>query len=288
MSFTDILQRKLSEFDFPMSLNTHTGHLHLTIDHKKFEKEYLCSWTSNGGKGILYASFRNHLSSRGFKCEKINGANGFKEWTWSANDRYHTLESVFASSQRATSEAVITQNDSRRGLAALSIKQPAAALILYRGKNIENRTQSKFKGGGQEFNNQPQWVLIQTGQSRQTPEPTLSIAQLKAASTFENMEFEDTIAAMSGLDQTTGSIVGAMLVSEQRPPNQPCESPWASDNKVHIMIEKTIAFTQPQKCKGALCLFPIIWENLNTTIQQELNEIKDQFIMRPMPPKKFK
>ena len=101
-----------------MSLNTHTGYLHLTIDHKKFEKEYLCLWNSNGGgkgKGILYASFRNHLSSRGFKCEKINGANGFKEWTWSANDRYHTLESVFASSQRATSEAVITQNDSRRG-----------------------------------------------------------------------------------------------------------------------------------------------------------------------------
>ena len=65
MSFTDILQRKLSEFDFPMSLNTHTGYLHLTIDHKKFEKEYLCLWNSNGGgkgKGILYASFRNHLS----------------------------------------------------------------------------------------------------------------------------------------------------------------------------------------------------------------------------------
>ena len=285
MSFTDELQRKLVDQGFPMSLNTHTGHLHLTVDHTVFEKDYLSNW-GNSGKGIKYKSFRQQLLNRGFHC--ATGTNGFKEWTWSANDRYHTLESVFASSQRATSEAVITQNDSRRGLAALSIKQPAAALILYRGKNIENRTQSKFKGGGQEFNNQPQWVLIQTGQSRQTPEPTLSIAQLKAASTFENMEFEDTIAAMSGLDQTTGSIVGAMLVSEQRPPNQPCESPWASDNKVHIMIEKTIAFTQPQKCKGALCLFPIIWENLNTTIQQELNEIKDQFIMRPMPPKKFK
>lgn len=166
------------------------------------------------------------------------------------------------------------------GLATLSIKQPAAALILYRGKDVENRTQSKFKGGGQEFNSQSQWVLIQTGKLRQTPEPTLSVAQLKAASTVT--QFMDTAAAMAGLDQTTGSIVGAMLVSEQRPANQPCESVWASDNEVNILIEKTIAFTCPQKCKGALCLFPIRWENLNKTIQQELQEVKERFIMRPI------
>lgn len=167
-----------------------------------------------------------------------------------------------------------------RGLATLSIKQPAAALILYRGKNIENRSQSKFKGGGEEFNAQSHWVLIQTGQTRQKPEPTLSTAQLNAASTFQKKEFVDTMDAMKGLDQTTGSIVGAMLVSEQRPSTEPCDSVWASDNEVHIMIEKTIAFTQPQKCKGALCLFPIQWETLNKTIQEELDEIKDQFIMR--------
>ena len=166
------------------------------------------------------------------------------------------------------------------GLATLSIKQPAAALILYRGKNVENRSQSKFKGGGKEFNAQSRWVLIQTGQTRQKPEPTLSTLQLNAASTFQKKEFEDTIDAMKGLDQTTGSIVGAMLVSEQRPSTEPCDSVWASDNEVHIMIEKTIAFTQPQKCKGALCLFPIPWETLNKTIQYELDEIKDQFIMR--------
>jgi len=167
-----------------------------------------------------------------------------------------------------------------RGLATLSIKQPAAALILYRGKDVENRSQSKFKGGGEEFNAQSRWVLIQTGQTRQKPEPTLSTAQLNAASTFQNKEFENTVDAMKGLDQTTGSIVGAMLVSEQRPSTEPCASAWASDNEVHIMIEKTIAFTQPQKCKGALCLFPIQWETLNKTIQHELDDIKDQFIMR--------
>jgi len=54
----------------------------------------------------------------------------------------------------------------------------------------------------------------------------------------------------------------------------------ASDNEVHIMIEKTIAFTQPQKYKGALCLFPIPWETLNKSIQHELYDIKGQFIMR--------
>jgi|TARA_B110000967_G_scaffold182483_1_gene200438 hypothetical protein len=166
------------------------------------------------------------------------------------------------------------------GLATLSIKQPAAALILYRGKNIENRSQSKFKGGGEEFNAQSRWVLIQTGQTRQKPEPTLSTAQLLSASTFQNKEFKDTVDVMKGLDQTTGSIVGAMLVSEQRPSTLACDSVWASDNEVHIMIEKTIAFSQPQKCKGALCLFPIRWETLNKPIQQELDEIKDQFIMR--------
>ena len=65
-----------------------------------------------------------------------------------------------------------------------------------------------------------------------------------------------------------------------------CDSVWASvitrasDNEVHIMIEKTIAFTQPQKYKGALCLFPIPWETLNKSIQHELYDIKGQFIMR--------
>lgn len=172
------------------------------------------------------------------------------------------------------------------GLATLSIKQPAAALILYRGKNVENRSQSKFKGGGHEFETRPHWVLIQTGQSRQKPEPTLTRAQLKAASTFQNMEFADTTAAMAGVAQPTGAIVGAMLVSEQRPATEPCESVWASENEVHILIEKTIAFTQPQKCKGALCLFPILWENLNKTIQQELNEVQEHFIMRPIRPPK--
>ena len=172
---------------------------------------------------------------------------------------------------------------SSHGLATLSIKQPAAALILYRGKNVENRSQSKFKGGGQEFETQSHWVLIQTGQSRQKPEPTLSVAQLKAASTFQNMEFADTTAAMAGVAHPTGVIVGAMLVSEQRAATEPCESVWASENEVHIMIEKTIAFTHPQKCKGALCLFPILWENLNKTIQQELNEVKEHFIMRRPP-----
>jgi len=166
------------------------------------------------------------------------------------------------------------------GFATLSIKQPAAALILYRGKNIENRSQSKFKGGGEEFNAHSRWVLIHTGQTRQKPEPILSTVQLNAASTFKNKNFVDTMDAMKGLDQTTGSIVGAMLVSEQRPSTEPCVSVWASENEVHIMIEKTIAFTQPQKCKGALCLFPIQWETLNKIIQEELYDIKDQFIMR--------
>ena len=78
------------------------------------------------------------------------------------------------------------------GLATLSIKQPAAALILYRGKDVENRSQSKFKGGGKEFNAQSRWVLIQTGQTRQKPEPTLSTLQINAASVFQNKEFEDT------------------------------------------------------------------------------------------------
>jgi len=186
----------------------------------------------------------------------------------------------------STMEGHLSRTLQQKGLATLSIKQPAAALILYRGKNVENRSKSKFKGGGQEFGTQSKWVLIQTGQSRQKPEPTLSTGQLKAASTFQKMEFSNTIAAMADVDQTTGSIVGAMLVSEQRPANQPCESVWASDNEVHIMIEKTIAFTQPQKYKGALCLFPILWDKLNNAIQQELNEIKGDFIMRPIRAKK--
>lgn len=166
------------------------------------------------------------------------------------------------------------------GLATLSIKQPAAALILYRGKDVENRSKSKFKGGGKEFDVQSRWVLIQTGQTRQKPEPILSTPQLNAASEFQNKEFEDTTDVMKGVDQTTGSIVGAMLVSEQRPSTFSCDSVWASDNEVHIMIEKTIAFTQPQKYKGALCLFPIPWEILNKSTQHELADIKDQFIMR--------
>tara|TARA_B100000795_G_scaffold127689_1_gene95175 strand:+ start:2066 stop:2803 length:738 start_codon:yes stop_codon:yes gene_type:complete len=174
-----------------------------------------------------------------------------------------------------------------KGLATLSIKQPAAALILYRGKNVENRSGSKFRGGGQEFNKKSYWVLIQTGQLRQKPEPILSLSQLKAASNFQKIEFADTVAAMTGVDQTTGSIVGAMLVSEQRPADQPCNSVWASENENHIMIEKTIAFSSPQKCKGALCLFPVLWDNLNDTIQQELEDVKDQFIMRQIPPKKI-
>jgi len=176
------------------------------------------------------------------------------------------------------------QKTTNIGYATLSIKQPAAALILYRGKNIENRSKSKFKGGGVEFNTKSRWVLIQTGQTRQKPEPTLSTVQLLAASIFKNKEFVDTMDVMKGLDQTTGSIVGAMLVSEQRPPTLVCDSVWANDNEVHIMIEKTIAFSQPQKCKGALCLFPIMWETLNKTIQQELGAIKDQFIMRNIKP----
>lgn len=192
------------------------------------------------------------------------------------------MTTIIEHSYQSPVEQVNRHFESLCGLATLSIKQPAAALILYRGKNVENRTKSKFKGGGQEFNEQSRWVLIQTGQSRQKPEPVLSTAQLKAASAFKNIEFVDTVDTMMGLDQTTGSIVGAMLVSEQRPSNEPCESAWASDNEVHIMIEKTIAFTQPQKCKGALSLFPIMWENLNKTIQQELNGIKDQFITRPL------
>jgi hypothetical protein len=39
-------------------------------------------------------------------------------------------------------------------------------LILYRGKDVENR--SKSKGGGFEFDAQSRWVWIQTGQTRQS------------------------------------------------------------------------------------------------------------------------
>ena len=186
----------------------------------------------------------------------------------------------------SVSNQAVSKNSKKRkktaltGLATLSIKQPAAALILYRGKDVENRSKSKFKGGGKEFDVQSRWVLIQTGQTRQKPEPILSTPQLNAASIFQNKEFEDTTDVMKGVDQTTGSIVGAMLVSEQRPSTLACDSVWASNNEVHIMIEKTIAFTKPQKYKGALCLFPIPWETLNKSTQHELADIKDQFIMR--------
>ena len=186
----------------------------------------------------------------------------------------------------SVSNQAVSKNSKKRkktaltGLATLSIKQPAAALILYRGKDVENRSKSKFKGGGKEFDVQSRWVLIQTGQTRQKPEPILSTPQLNAASIFQNKEFEDTTDVMKGVDQTTGSIVGAMLVSEQRPSTLACDSVWASNNEVHIMIEKTIAFTKPQKYKGALCLFPIPWEILNKSTQHELADIKDQFIMR--------
>ena len=89
-------------------------------------------------------------------------------------------------------------------------------------------------------------------------------------------------ASGAGKSSLTFELIalGAMLVSEQRPSTLACDSVWASNNEVHIMIEKTIAFTKPQKYKGALCLFPIPWETLNKSTQHELADIKDQFIMR--------
>jgi len=63
---------------------------------------------------------------------------------------------------------------------AISIRQPAAAFILHRGKDIENRSHpSLFKGNGEIFSDKPRWVLVHAGQARQKPEPTLSREILK-------------------------------------------------------------------------------------------------------------
>ena len=62
---------------------------------------------------------------------------------------------------------------------------------------------------------------------------TLSVAQL------QSIGVEDTAAALVGLDQTTGAIVGAMLVSAQLRPGETCHSVWASEGKYHIIIEKS-------------------------------------------------
>ena len=180
---------------------------------------------------------------------------------------------------RKKSRKVSRKTQPKNGLATLSIKQPAAALILYRGKNVENRSKPKFR---EKFINKPQWVLIQTGQQRQK-KSMLSCAQLESASQFKKVKFVDTADVMDGVDQTTGSIVGAMLVSEQRPANKKCASAWAGDNEVHIMIKKTIAFSKPQKWKGQLCVFPVAWDQLNTTIKKQLNGIKGEFLMRGFP-----
>ena len=194
--------------------------------------------------------------------------------------RKNTVKSLKSVSRKRRGVKIkVSRTQSKNGLATLSIKQPAAALILYRGKNVENRSKPKFR---EKFIDNPRWVLIQTGQKHQK-KSILSSSQLEAASRFKKVKFVDTVAVMDGINQTTGSLVGAMMVSEQRPANKKCNSAWANDKEVHIMIKKTIAFTKPQKWKGQLCVFPVAWDQLNTTIKKQLKGVKGEFLMRRFP-----
>ena len=169
-----------------------------------------------------------------------------------------------------------------RGVATLSVKQPAAALILYRGKNVENRSHgSIFAKNGRIFQNGAQWILIHAGKARQKPEPMLSDAILTT------LQFKDTAAAMEGVDQETGAVVGAALISAQQRPEEPCQSIWASDGEYHIIIEDVIAFSTPQAFKGRLGLFPIDWNILSDSIQSELQHVKDAFMNRTFPKPKL-
>ena len=178
--------------------------------------------------------------------------------------------------QKTKNNSLITTT---KGMATLSIKQPAAALILYRGKDVENRNHGRiFAKNGKTFQDDgPKWILIHTGQSRQKGEQKLSHDIL------QSLGFKDTLAVLEGIDRTRGSIVGAGLISAQLRPTDLCESMWASEREYHIIIDTVIAFSKPQPFKGRLGLFPVAWNILSGDIQKELQHIKDAFVMRLFP-----
>ena len=182
--------------------------------------------------------------------------------------------------QKTKNNSLITTT---KGMATLSIKQPAAALILYRGKDVENRNHGRiFAKNGKTFQDDgPKWILIHTGQSRQKGEQKLSHDIL------QSLGFKYTLAVLEGIDQTRGSIVGAALISAQLRPTDICESMWASEREYHIIIDTVIAFSKPQPFKGRLGLFPVAWNILSSDIQKELQHIKDAFVMRLFPKPKY-
>lgn len=177
--------------------------------------------------------------------------------------------------QKTKNNSLITT----KGMATLSIRQPAASLILYRGKDVENRNHGRiFAKNGKTFQDDgPKWILIHAGQSRQKGEQKLSHDIL------QSLGFKDTSAVLEGIDQTRGSIVGAALISAQLRPTDLCESMWASEREYHIIIDTVIAFSKPQPFKGRLGLFPVAWNTLSYDIQKELQHVKDAFVMRLFP-----
>ena len=201
MSFTDELQRKLVDQGFPMSLNTHTGHLHLTVDHTVFEKDYLSNW-GNSGKGIKYKSFRQQLLNRGFHC--ATGANGFKEWTWSANDKYGTLASVFAPSQRATSAV-----KPERSSPSLSGSSSSVAVNCSACKGAHKAHTCGNKGRSAQKNNGGIDAEVAAKKAAAIQRKKRSLAKAKATAARESASSKTSSSSSSSSATSMAAVVSA-------------------------------------------------------------------------------
>ena len=124
----------------------------------------------------------------------------------------------------------------------LSVKQPAASLLVFGGKNIENRSRALVRPDKWQL---PFWVLVHASQQR-IKGPVTKNAVRQAAIDAEPKEY-----------YPTGVIIGAIRISaivplaDIDPANE-----WATGPICHV-IDQSFELPEPFPYKGRLGLYNV-------------------------------
>ena len=122
---------------------------------------------------------------------------------------------------------------------ALSIRQPWAWLILYAGKDVENRTWgTAFRGR----------IYIHAGQHYDQGAPG-RISHLLGDLALGRMMLD------ARLPSVRGAIVGEVDIVDCLPPNSHYKSPWTEAGAWHWLLANLVAYDKPIPCRGRLGLW---------------------------------
>ena len=189
------------------------------------------------------------------------------------------------------------------GMAVLSIKQPAADLILHCGKNIENRSRGKLSrlqmntlqrrnytshSGGNPLpvgwsgdRREGRWVFVHAGKNP-NKKVVLTQAQIDAVRSWRHRHNRDPgpdshMGIMASLTQERGGIIGAMRVVDERKPgddedNVWVDSVWGNPGETHLRIAEAFAFENMQQMNAEVRLFGIDRQAVDPRILRELRQ----------------